>query len=854
MTADSAKLTSKRTTHGLGKWLRRSLIAIACLVFLAALAIGGGMFWLRHAMTDSLPVLDGDLKLPGLSAPVTVRRDRHGVPNIEAANLDDLLMAQGYVTAQDRLWQMDVLRRNAAGELAELLGPSLVDHDKAQRVFQFRNVAQRVYSGLPESDRRGYEQYARGVNLFIEQHQDHLPAEFRLLQYQPHPWAGADSILIGLSMVETLDSHWYAKLVRERISADLHNPRLEAQLYPVGSWRDQPPSAAVTDMTQPHPAPTTDSDDDSDQARNLADPAGLPSLAELKALRTALDLPACSDCVPGSNNWVIAGKHTASGKPLLSNDMHLDLSVPNIWYMASLKSPELHVAGVSLPGLPLIVAGHNDHVAWGITALYGDTQDLYIEKLDGKGNYADATGSWVPLEHAREIIKVRFSNDVNLDVQITAHGPLVTPLLKHETRPLALHWSIYDPSLNTLPNYAMNSAGDVQQFTQALSSWCWPTLNMVYADDQGHIAYHAVGRVPIRPAGLVGVPIPTDQDHGQHEWKGYVPFDDMPNALDPPSGLLATANSRVTANDATYPLTLEWSDPYRAERVYMDLRGRDQLTRADMLAVQTDIYSEVDQELAHRFAYAIDQTYAQPVKQPGAPTEDETRMKQAADLLRSWDGRMTTDSAAASIILRTRQAFWPLILEPKLGKDADAYQWSESNFAEEEIILHGAAVPAAQTGETVEPAQTSPWLPSNYRNWDALLTDAVRKGLERGQAPADLSRWTYGSWHVVDLEHPIFGMFPVVKRWFGTGEKPQSGDTTTIKQVGRAFGPSQRFTMDWNDPDSSTENIVLGQSGNAASPWYRDQWPVWYGGTTFAMPFSSAAVAAQTTHTLRLVP
>jgi len=836
------------------RWLRRSLWALAGVAAVLLLLAGSGLFWLHHAMSVSLPQLDGAEQIPGLSAPVTVRRDSHGVPHIEAASLDDLLLAQGYITAQDRLWQMDMMRRNAAGELSEILGPSLLEHDEAQRVFQFRSVSQRIYHNLSEVDRNRYEQYAKGVNLFIEQHRGHLPAEFRLLHYRPSPWSGSDAVLILTSMVETLDTHFDAKLSRERIANELHNPRLEADLYPTGSWRDQPPKAVVADMTQPHPAPpSSDEDDDRTQTR-LTSP--YQPFEDTRALRQILGLPACDGCAAGSNEWVISGKHTASGKPLLSNDMHLDLSVPNIWYMADLKAPGLHVAGVTLPGTPLITAGHNDHVAWGYTALYADVQDVYVEKLDGKGNYAGPHGEWLPLAHSPEVIHVRYGKDVKLDVQLTAHGPLLNPLFKKETRPIALHWTLYDPALASVPIFAMNAAANWQQFSAALGAWCWPTLNLVYADDGGHIAYHAIGKVPLRPAGLVGLPI---QD-AQHEWQGYIPFDEMPFSVDPPSGLLATANSRVTPNDTKFPLTLEWPEPYRAERIYMDLRGRDNLKREDMLSVETDLYSAVDQELAHRLAYAIDQvaqtaqtaqtpqsSQATPAAQAGktgsqAPAVD-ARLKRAADILRSWDGRMSIDSPAASIVYRARQAFRQLILEPKLGSDWQAYDWAESNFALEEILMHGSSS-----------ATPSAWLPSNYKDWDALLTDAVRKGLETGKAPADLTKWTYGSWHVVDLEHPLYQLLPVVKGWSGTGEQPLSGDTTTIKQVGRAFGPSQRFTMDWSDPDASTEDIVLGESGDPLSPWYRDQWPAWYGGTTFPLPFSPAAVASQTTHTLQLVP
>jgi penicillin G amidase len=231
--------------------------------------------------------------------------------------------------------------------------------------------------------------------------------------------------------------------------------------------------------------------------------------------------------------------------------------------------------------------------------------------------------------------------------------------------------------------------------------------------------------------------------------------------------------------------------------------------------------------LGHRFAYAIDHTLGV-----------DDRLKKAADLMRSWDGRLSTDSPAASIVTQARKAFGPLVLEPKLGKDANDYTWSESNFAEEEIIMRGNA----------------DWLPKKYANWDALLTDAVRKGMDSGKAPADVSQWRYGGWHVIDLEHPLAGFLPLIGGIAGTGEQPLSGDTITVKQVGRAFGPSQRFTMDWSNVDGSTEDIVLGESGNPYSQYFRDQWNDYYGGTTFALPFSQAAVAAQTRHTLELAP
>jgi penicillin amidase len=807
------------------RWPRFLFFTTAWLLTILVLLAGIGILWLRSAAKNALPVLDGDIHLasqgaPALSAPVTVRRDEHGVPHIDAATQEDMFVAQGYVTAQDRLWQMDAYRRSANGELSEVMGPSLLRHDKAQRMFQFRNTAHRIYSTMPPEERGPYEAYARGVNLYITQHQDSLPPEFHLLHYKPQPWTGADSISIGMMMVDMLDTHWYSKLSRERIAAKLHNPKLESDLYPVGSWRDHPPTGELLDLSQPHPVPSSTSDDEDDDRTQTR---AVPSI-DLRALRDLLGPRACPGCTPGSNNWVIAGKHTASGKPLLSNDMHLGLNEPNIWYMADLLAPGFHAAGVTLPGMPFIIAGHNEHVAWGFTALYGDVQDLYIEKLDGKGNFLVADGNWHPLNVDHETIHVRGRKDVNYDVHLTDHGPLLDPIFTRDSRAIALKWTLYDATLNSIPLYSMNTAANWADFLTAISQWCWPTQNVVYSDDQGHIGYHAVGRIPLRPAGLANVPIADTA----HEWQGYVPLDEMPNAFDPPSGFLATANARVTSDKSKYPLTNEWADPYRAERIYKLLQGRDQLKPADMLAVQTDIYSEMDQEMGHRLSYAIDHT---------ASADDQLR--KAADLMRSWDGRLSIDSAAASLVTKTRYTLRTMLLEPKLGEDeAENYQWSESNFAEEEIVMHASL----------------DWLPPNYKDWDAFLADAVRRAMKEGNAPADIAKWTYGSWHAVDIEHPLSSLLPFIGRIAGTGPQPLSGDTISVKQVGLAFGPSQRFTMDWSNIDSSTEDIVLGESGNPYSPYFRDQWDDYYNGRTFALPFTPVAVSANTQHTLRLLP
>ncbi len=791
-------------------WLKVLAISVLLFLLLLALAIPAGVFWLKHAMRDSLPVLDGQERLVGLQTAVTVQRDSHGVPHIRANSMEDLIMAQGYVTAQDRLWQMDMARRSSAGELSELLGSKTVDHDRVQRVLQMRPTAERMAASLPEQELKYFDAYARGVNAFIDSHRDHLPAEFRLLAYSPRPWRIADSVVIGLSMVQTLDEHFPEKLGRERLAGRL-SPELLKDLYPTGSWRDHPPTAAVPDLTQPQEN-IPDIPLDESQA----------TTEDLLHLREVLGRSSCGGCQPGSNEWAIAGTHTASGKALLSNDMHLNLGIPNLWYEADLKAGDFHVAGVAIPGVPFIIAGHNDQIAWGITALYGDTQDIYVETLNNRDEYKTADG-WRPVEHDRETIHVRAGKDVNVDVRLTGHGPILSPMLPNEHRALALRWVAYDANSVEVPLLDLDSAHNWTEFRSAMEKWWGPTLNFVYADAEGHIGYQAVGKIPLRPGGLSGTPI----NDAKHEWAGFVPFGALPSTLDPPLGLLATANSRITPDGYQYPLTLSWASPYRNERIWKWLAGKNGLKREDMLTLQNDIYSEVDQEMAQRFAYAIDHA-----------AKSDKRMQQAADLMRSWDGAMTIDSSAAAIVTAARREFWPMLLEPKVGSDWQVYEWPESAFAQEEILMHA-------------PPQ---WLPKQFASWDEFLTAAVSKGLEDSHAPHDLATWKYGTDHVIDLEHPIYVMLPWVKRWTGTGEQPLSGGHTTVKQVGRTFGPSQRFTMDWSNPDASTENIVMGESGNPLSAYYRDQWPIWYAGTTFALPYSDAAVQAETKHSLRLFP
>jgi penicillin amidase len=925
--------------------LRVLAVVLPLLVVLAVAGFFGGRYWMQRALRESLPAVDGRLVAPGLSAPVTVLRDEHGVPHLRAGSMDDLVFAQGYVTAQDRLWQMDALRRHAAGELAEILGKSMIEHDRAQRTLQIRAAADRALPLLPADERHWLDVYARGVNAAMaamEGPGGHLPLEFRLLRYEPKPWTARDSLLVGLAMMQDLSTSFPEKLDREALTSRLA-PEMAADLYPVGSWRDHPPTQAVVDLTAPRvieDVPLDESQTGAVRRPALPETApektpverpvrvavgnndllsrervdGLVGAQKALALMTARWL--CEGCLAGSNGWAVAGSRTRSGKPMLSSDMHLRHGVPGIWYEADLEAPmptgttgsagPFHVAGVTLPGTPFVIVGHNQHVAWSFTNLFADVQDVYIEHTRGTGDgeeFQGSDGQWHPVLHRREVIRVHDGLDVTLDVKETQHGRAETPIISgpegiypKETRTLAVRWTIYDPATVRAPFFAVDAATDWQSMLAAIQNFDGPAQNMMYADDQGHIGYHALGKIPVRgvapaeslaaaqamvassqvaatgaptateaavPVPLQGAipgpkatwtalsPVPTDGRDPRQEWTGYIPFDQLPQVFDPTDGVLVTANARITPDDYPYPVTLDWSDPYRQERIWKVLHAKQGMVPADMLALQTDVYSDLDRVVAERLAYAIDHAAAAGHGADGKDSNGhlngkQRRLRQAADLMRKWDGTVAANEAAPAIVDGARAALWPLILAPQLGRDASAalalYNWGSKAYAGEQIIVH----------------QPGRWLPARYPNWNELLAAAVETGLEEAHAPGDLSGWQYGQVHPVDIEHPIYDKSPLLEKMIGvrtgTGVLPQSGDGSTVKQVARTFGPSERLTVDFGDLDRSTLNVVLGESMDPASPWYMDQWKAWYSGTTFAMPFSDAAADRAAKHSLVLAP
>ncbi len=818
--------------------LRILLFFIGFLLVAAAVAAG----WFYSIARSSLPQLDGIARVHGISSGVRVVRDAHGVPTIEAATLDDLFFAQGYVIAQDRLWQMDMMRRAAAGELSEVAGPATLEMDREQRILGLRVAAESAEKQMSARDREYFEAYARGVNVFLDSHQDRPSLEFRLMKYKPRPWTVTDSLLVGARMVEDLNHYSYARaLTHEKILAKL-GPELTADLYVNSSWRDRPPTDLKRGMEE-EPATGNGDEEDDEESEPVGEPSKLISLGDAKPAHMehvrswSRELATFSDAEqglfrPGSNNWVVSGAHTVTGKPLLSNDMHLDHQMPNLWFEVHLKSGSYDVAGVALPGVPFVIVGHNQRIGWGFTNVGPTVEDDYIEEFNDRGQYK-TPGGWRDPEHRQEVIHVKGKADVTLDVITTRHGPIISELIPGETRKIALRWTLYDGI--GLPFFDVDSANNWEEFRKAFSTFLAPGQNVMYGDVEGHIGYQATGRVPIRAAGDGSLPVSGADD--AHEWKGYIPFDEMPRVYDPPTGILATANGHITPDKYKYSISTEWDAPWRTDRIYRVLESGKKFAPADLLALQMDTSSTFDRFCADKFVYAIDHT-----------ANASARAKRAADILRDWDGRMSADSAAPTIETKGRQELVRLLLEPKLGPAPEgaakgALSWKTYRWSMATVWL-----------ETVLTKQPARWLPAGYPDYESLLTTAVENVMKKRDVPGEQGGWKWGKDYVVDIEHPVLRNLPLVGRWTGPGPHPLNGSGITVKAVAREFGPSERLTWNFADFDQSTLNVVTGESGIFLSPYYLDQWNAWYGGTTFLFPFSAQAVERAKQHEMRLVP
>lgn len=805
--------------------MRRVARIIGLTLLLALLLVSAVAWWIVHR---ALPAVDGSVSLAGLQHEVTVDRDAWGVPYIQAGSLEDLLEAQGYVVAQDRLWQMDVLRRVAAGELSEIFGSRTLALDRQYRALGLRAAAERDLAHGDPKQRAILEAYARGVNRYIEEHAGRLPWEFVALRYRPRPWTPADSLLVAGYMYDALTRSWESELDRARVTAIVGDERAK-DLYAVDSPRDvfivgesdTPGKKPVAPRSLPKiTAPSRSS------SRNMKleeDRTGLPDL-DVDALVTRFSAAIREQL--GSNDWVVDGSHTASGKPMLANDTHLQLAMPCIWYMVHLKAPGWNVEGFTLPGAPLVIIGHNERIAWGFTNSGADVQDLYIETLNPQNPQEyRVNGAWRGAQVRHETIRVRGEPDVALDVLLTRHGPVVR---RDGDKAYALRWTATEPGgLAGSSYFLLGHAQDWQEFRETLRGISGPAQNCVYADVDGHTGYIVAAHIPVRKNGNGATPVPGDTD--EYEWIGYIPFDELPQVLDPPGGIIATANAKTVGPGYEYFLTERWAGPSRTERIYELLRENKRLKPEDFLAIQTDLVSHPNQFLAGQLLAA------------GATTSPgDARIQELLIQLKNWDGRATMDSVETAFLQFTRRELLRHMLEPALGSNRRLYNWWRDGVFLENVLRE-------------RPAR---WLPPEFHSYDELLIQSAKDAataLEAETHSEDWHDWHWGRVMQLQMLHPL-GQWRWLRGWLGIGPAGQPGTSSTVKQTAVSFGPSQRFVADLSDWDRSLMNLTTGESGQLGSEHYKDQFPVWSEGRGLAAPFSDAAENKARVHRLILEP
>ena len=733
--------------------------AIVAIILIAAFGIFYNFIW------QSLPETSGELPL-ALTKPATVTRDEHGIPHIEAATIEDAIYLQGYVHAQDRFWQMEATRRLASGEMAELVGPLAVERDIQARQLRLRRIATAMVDALEPEDRKWFAAYARGVNDWLNSHTDRLPLEFRALNYTPRQWAIADSFLLVLHMFRQLSTSWTIEADQQLLLSQGGNAAKIRTLFPTRSG---------------------------------------------------------TEIMPGSNAWVLAGSRSKTGKPILAGDPHLQQSWPSTFYINHLKAENLDVIGGSLPGAPAVVIGHNQKIAWSMTTLHFDVQDLYYN--DNRLIAVD-----------QETIRVKGGRSIELKLQITPHGPVLD---RNGVR-YAMQWTAFDAKF-PFAFRTLNLAQNWDQFRTALSRYPGPCHNFLYADVDGNIGYQAAGRMPLRKTAESGLPL--DARNPDNEWQGFIPFADLPSVFNPKSGVLINSNQNPFPKDFKYPVAGVFTPPYRQRQIANLLARQDKWQPVEMAAIQKDVYSAFHHFLAKELVKAG--------RTRKSSREDFTA---AIEVLDGWNGQMETGLAA------------PMIVSLAYEEVKKAVMRSATPIA---LPFDSHFAPSIV--EDLLRARPSEW----FADYDQVLVQALLDSIATGirQQGKNPKFWDYGSYNRIVISNQVLGeainigrfisppwmpfasslrtlRVPLVDNYVQAGPAPLSGSSQTVKQVSNRVGPAFRFIADTSDWDKSYFTLTLGQSGNVFSKHSKDYWESWYSGLPVSLSYKQIRAEA----VLRLRP
>jgi penicillin amidase len=798
--------------------LRRVLLAIVVALAGVVLVAGAFFLWLRR----SLPELSGDEPVSGLAAPLEIVRDAHAVPHVYARSEEDAYFGLGYVHAQDRLWQMELARRLGSGTLAEVFGERALRSDRLFRTLGLRSVAGSHLAHLDAETQRLTQAYARGVNAWLERGQQ-LPPEFVLFGVEPAAWTAADSRLILEVMAWRLARNWEREAWRVRMSAAL-TPQSVSDLSPPYPGEDPIPLAAFWQ-----------------RYADLGLQLRVGAQGSLGASEIANSI--------GSNSWAVDGTRTTSGKPLLANDPHLELSAPSAWYLAHASAPDLEVIGASLPGLPGIILGRNARVAWSFTNAVSDTQDTYLERLTPGGDgYLTPDGAR-DFERGRELIRVRGGADAALDVRRTRHGPVISDVSEvAQFAPpgyvIALRWTALaeDDATLAFPMRAAR-AQDAAGLLEASRAFQSPPQNIVYADSEGKIGFIAAGRVPQRlPDDDLRGLVPAPGWLPEYDWDGFLPFEALPRSEQPALGRIVTANQKLTPPGYAYWMGADWDSPYRAERITALLDARPSHSVESFTQIQADVHSGVADELLEPLLRAL-------------PSDLSPEEQAAASALKGWDREMRVGRSEPLV-------FWAWLRE--LGRQVYADELDEL-FAQNWAVRSGFLKLVLE-----DRGDRARWCDNRHTPEPESCSVVVRAALRESLAYLsrrfgdDPSTWTWGRAHRAVARHASFGSVPILSSWFNvSAEAP--GDTSTVNLASYSLrdddtaftsgaGPGFRAVYDLGDPQSSLAIVNTGQSGNVLSPYYRDMNPLWVSGRYVPLITDRARIEQGALGTLVLRP
>jgi len=770
---------------------------------LALLFVLGGGFYLY--LRSALPQTDGRIVLSGPRAEIRVERDADDVPLIIAQDDEDVAFGLGFVHAQERLFQMELQRRYGAGRLAEIFGPRAVTVDRQMRVLGLYRAAEAEIPYLSQEMRQALDAYAAGVNAFLATRRGALPPEFLMLRFVPEPWRVADSLVWGKLMAVQLGGNYRGELLRARMARTISAADLTF-LYP------EYPKDAPTTLTEMVPI-----------YRRLA----------LEKLYEAL--PAIVGPNYASNSWVVDGKHSASGKPLLANDPHLGFSLPGFWYLARLKTPQHEIAGGTVAGVPLVVIGHNERIAWGFTTTTADVEDIFVEKLDpaDPGRYLTPQGS-EPFKAHIERISVRGATPVDLTIRETRHGPVLSDVLPPRTAEpgfvlaLAATFSMpQDRSAEAL--WEVNRATNWTSFRAALEKFVGPVQNIVYADVDGTIGFIAPGLVPLRRTGDGWLPVTGWT--GEYDWAGFIPFAALPSAINPPAGHFISANNKIVPGGYPYFLSRDWDLPNRAERIEALLAATPIQTAASSAAMQADTLSLMAQQLAPLMTRMAD---------------ENERVGEAVERLRHWDFRMDMDKVEPLLFTAWLREFSRMILFSRLG-DAVADYWDLKPRVMERVL-------------TERPDWCDDPKHPGEESCGRRLTQSLESALGwlRGNFGPEMTQWRWGRAHVAQFDSPVFSRLPVLRDWLQAAISTPGGYDTlnrgpsTIRDdaqpFAQRFGAGLRMISDLASPSDTRMVAAPGQSGEPLSAHFADLLRRWRN-FDWLVPGRSAPVS-----TLVLVP